>query len=238
MTAKGLNFIFLTMIVVLLVLLQNGCNNTNSLKGMYETISDSLKTAKNELGQQTATIGALQGDKVANLMEISTKDSTILWLKDVAKQYKGKIGTAIVLSNTTSSSETIRTVHTKSIDTLIKDSLYYIYPEYSVDWVNEWEQGKIRASKDSIYRQITFTNEFEITIGEQRNKWFKPREYDVSVKNLNPNTSTKELRAFTVRAKPKRFTLGLHLGYGMDLVNFRPVPYVGVGVGFTILEIK
>lgn len=238
MKIRTIDFVWMFVIVLLLVLLRNGCHQQKQFEDMHNAVQDSLIFAQDELGRQKTTTMGLYADKATMLMKIKTKDSTINWLQDVVKDYDGRLNSAIVVSNVTETKEVVREVTVESVDTIVKDSIKYVYPEYSIDWVNEWEQGVIVANKDSIYRDIQFFNEFEITLGEQRNRWFKPREFMVNVKNLNPMTKTKELKSFSVKSKPKRFVLALHLGGGIDFLTMKPTFYAGVGVGFVLVEIK
>ena len=238
MNPRILNYILSVAILILLVLWQNGCHKSSQYKDMRDSMNDSLKVVRNELGQERATISALKGERASILLNAKTKDSTIQWLQNVVKEYEGRLETAVVISNATETVEVIKEVEVESIDTVYQDSLIFVYPQYKAKWSNKWEKGLILATRDSIFRDITVFNDYEITIGKEKNKWFKPREYNINVLNLNPRTTTKEVRSFALKAKPKRFVLSVQTGVGVHIPSMRPSLYLGIGLGFVLLQIK
>jgi len=219
------------------VVLMRSCQEGNSIQLAYSQMSDSLKIATDKNGVQYGHIQVLRMENERAFLRMKTQDSTVAWLQGFMKEYKGKLNTAIVYSNSTTSLGSSVTSFLAP-DTIKRDSLIYLYPKYKTAWENKWESGKIEATKDSIFRSIKIKNEYEISIGKLSNGWFKKKEYEVLVRNLNPNTEIQELRSFQVKEKPKRIGLGVHAGYGIDLVSFRPAPYIGIGIGYNILGIK
>ena len=155
-------------------------------------------------------------------------------MKTIVKEYKGKLDAATVAS--TSTSERGTTVTEVEHDTITIDGREYIYPVYKSEWDDEWSQGYITASKDSISRQIFVRNEFEITQGWQRDKWYKEKKPVVKIKNLNPNTETEELRSFVVEEKKKRIAIGVGGAYGVNLFTFSPALVAGVTVQYTLFR--
>lgn len=229
---KKFTYILIGLVIVLAFMLFKSCEKQNEQAGLIETISATLDTTRNELGQQSASISVISTEREKDFLKIKTQDSTIQWLQSVVKDYKGRLKQAVVLSNTTESNGSTETI--VRIDTV--DNV--IYETYCTEWENRWEKGWIEAGRDSIHRKIQFKNEYELTIGNRSNGWFKKKTFDVSILNLNPNTYTTELRAYSVKENPKRFTLGLQSGYGLNLLTGKPVFYMGAGVQFTILGIK
>lgn len=225
------------LILALSFLLFRSCESNRIAIAHNEQINDTLRSYIDENGIQVSRIRVLTGESKKTLLSIKSKDSTIVWLQELVKSYKGKLDAAIVLSGTTSSVGSTGTIVSRS-DTVYIDSLIYIYPEYYSEWNERWDSGFIRANRDSIHRQVKVHNEYEITLGSVSNGWFKKKTYDVMVKNLNPNTRTEELRSFQVKENPKRISLGIHAGYGLSLSTFQPTPYIGIGVGFNLLGVK
>lgn len=213
------------------------CSETKVAVNLMNQLSEELEVKTNKLGQQEASISVLETKNKKMFLDIQTRDSTIIWLQKTVKQYKGDLRTAIVLSNQTISENKTSEI-TVVNDTVIKDSIVYIHSIYETSWNNEWEEGIIRASKDSIYHKIRFRNEYEITLGGVKDKWFKKRVYTINVLNINPSTYTQELRSFSIEEKPRRFSLGIQTGYGLDLINLKPVPYIGVGFSFKIINLR
>jgi hypothetical protein len=60
---------------------------------------------------------------------------------------------------------------------------------------------------------------------------------EVLVTNDNPYSKVTEMLAYKVTTpKPKHFGLGITGGYGLDLLNFKPVPFIGVGISYNIIK--
>lgn len=221
-------------IAILVLLLMRSCSKSQEQEALYEATQDSLHKSTDLLGREFSVIMTLKGETKKSLLELKTKDSTIQWLQSSVENFKGKLNSAVVLSNRTVSSGSTRTVVTH--DTVyVNDG--YSSPIYSSSWDNNWEVGWIKATQDSIQHEIKIRNEFEITLGEVKNGFLKPKKSVVSVKNLNPNTITEELRSFEITHEPKRIGLGLHAGVGLG-ANLQPTPYVGIGLDFRLISIK
>lgn len=229
--------VLIVLVFLLLALLWGQFSKAKTTNEFNQALGDELELIRNEKGQQEASIAVLTAQKEDALLQLRSKDTVIQWLQETVKDYKGALNTAIVLNNTTETQGTTQTVIIR--DTVIREGkVVRIQDFYETSWSNRWEDGYILATPDSIMRDIKVKNEYEITLGAVKNPLFKPKEYEVRVVNLNPNTSTRELRSFQVKAKPKRVSIGLQLGYGVGLIDFKPQPYVGVGVQLNLLAIK
>lgn len=216
-------------IIIVLILMQwKSCSDKKQINTINQYLQDELEVSVNKQGQQEATIKALQLQNELQFLTIKTKDSTIQWLQEVVKDYQGKLEYALVLANSTGSTGSTGTV--VSYDTIIQTNT--IYPIYSTMWENKWERGYIRATKDSIFRDIKINNEYEITVGNKKTGFLK-REYSVSVLNLNPNTLTSELRNVSFKPKQRRIGLGIHFGYGITGKGLSW--YAGGGIQFRLL---
>lgn len=230
--------LLLAVVAILIVLLQRSCSKIQTVADLYEVSQDSLQKSKNILGQEFAVIMAFKSSRDKDLLRLKMKDSTIQWLQNTVEDYKGKLSAAIVVSNATTSRGTTPTVITK-VDTVYQNGEVQLWPKYSTNWTGRWEEGYIEATKDSIFRVIRVKNEFEITVGEASNGWFRPRQSQVKVLNLNPNTLTQELRAFDVAHQEKRLGIGLHMGYGLTAGTSPQLsPYIGVGLDLRLISIK
>lgn len=223
-------------IVVLLGLLRWQSTKTKEAVDLTNAVADELEVSKNKLGQETASIKVLQAENEKALLKLEAKDSVIIWLQRAVKEYKGAVNTAIVLRNQSQSKGATETAVIR--DTVIINGETKIADFYETKWSNKWEDGYILARPDSIYRDIKVKNDYQITLGSVKNGWFKPKEYEVQILNLNPNTTTKELRSFQVKQQPKRIAIGLQAGYGLGLLDFKTQPYVGVGIQYNIIGVK
>jgi len=220
--------------ILLIVLFWRGCANNATLQekiGLYEALADTLKTTRNKNGQQTAKISLLQSSNKKAFLTIKSNDTTIIKLQAIVSQYKGKLASATILGNETR--ETGTTVSTVlGGDTVIVGDTVKIFAIYTSNWDEPWSIGSITASRDSIIRNIKVKNEYEITQGLEKQKGlFKKKKPTVSIKNLNPNTTTTELRTFQIKIPPKRFAVmgGLFIGHDGKI-------YLGGGVGFKLFQ--
>jgi hypothetical protein len=244
MTLKNLiekkDYILSIALIVMVVLFYTQCEQNESLKEentLHINSDAELKEYKNKEGLYVSQIAILTTEREKDFLKFKSKDSTILKLQEAVEEYKGKLRSVTIHSGTTSSSGGSITVISKT-DTIRKDSLIYLYPTYESKWSNKWEIGSIKATKDSVFRDIKINNEYEITIGNVKNGMFKKKTSEVIVKNLNPNTQTTELKTYEVAQKDKRINLGLQAGYGIGLTTMRPTPYIGVGISFNLIGIK
>lgn len=178
-------------------------------KELFDASQDSLHKFRNSFGQEEIKTKLLYGT-ISDLKKLgSSKDSSIQKLLALVNK---KNISATVLSTTTSSTTTSGTA-VSAKDTIRKDSLVYIYPEYKFNkgdtLKNKWEQIYATANKDSFHLHYKIFNEFDITQRYEKQKiktkLFKQKVAMVNVVNLNPKTETRELKSFAV-APPKQKT--------------------------------
>lgn len=232
------NIIIGVLLIIAIILYFKSCGKSKSdeYKGLYEAAQDTLQQTRNELNQQISSISLLQASNEKTFLKMKTQDSTILALQKVVKDYKGILESATVLSVSTGETGKSATVIEKW-QTIYTDTGEIRYPEYKTDWNEKWSIGEIVATKDSISRNIKIRNDFEITIGEERQGgWLSRKKPVVTVLNKNPNTITKELRTFTVEPKKKRFSIGVGAAYGFDIVGLKPTIVIGPTVHIPIIS--
>lgn len=233
-------FLILILIAVIIILLWRGCNKDKELKDtatFYAAAQDTLHQTRNELGQQRTSTAMAEAFNRKLFLRFQSQDSSIIKLQEVVKSFKGKLQSASVFSNTTSSiggNPTIITGH----DTIIKDSMVFVYPNYESNWTERWSNGHILATKDSIFRDIKVKNEFEMTMGYEKSKWWKSKQPTVTIKNLNPNTETTELKTFNIKNANKKLGIGVTVSYGMGTASFMPQFFVGMGLNYNLLQIR
>lgn len=209
------------------------CNEKRVIDENIITPHDIL-IKRNNKNQEEAYIEVLQLKNKKQLLQLKTSDSTIIKLQELVDKYKGELNSAIILSNITSVKGSDITIITKENIINGLDTTEII--SYETSWSNKWEEGYIKATQDSIIRDIRIKNEFEIVIGNEKRKMFKKGLYEIKIVNLNPNTYTKEIKTFQVKKENPRFSLGIQLGYGIGLLDFKPQPYLGVGIQYNLIK--
>lgn len=176
-------------------------------KELFDASQDTLHKFRNSFGQEETKTKLLYGT-ISDLKKLgSSKDSSIQKLLALVNK---KTISATVLSTATSSTVTTSTA-VSAKDTIRKDSLVYIYPEYKFNkgdtLKNKWEEIYATANKDSFHIKYKIFNEFDITQRYEKQgvkgKLFKQKIAMVNVINKNPKTETRELKSFAV-APPKQ----------------------------------
>lgn len=206
-------------------------------ENIIEAINDTLKIKRNEDSSTSARIMAFETSKMKDFLTIKTKDSTIIELQKLVKQYRnklGKEGSATVFSSSTD----LNTVVPTELQGMQVNPNGSTWPIYKSDInLSDWIVGQSIAYKDSTRLKLSIKNEYSVVIGDEGG-WFKKRKPFVEVTNKNPYSNTQTLRTYRVAGpRPKRFGIGLHAGYG---VSFQQVPkltpIIGIGINYNLIE--
>jgi hypothetical protein len=211
---KNLLIIILFFICLLITyLFYNQRVKYNDLVKINESISDDLHHYRNKLNQEVTISSIIEGD-YNNIKSLSkSKDSTI---KKLVKEIDKKTIEIIALKNSTSGTVSVPTVIEKW-DTIRIDNSVKIYPTYTSLISTKWILANINANKDSIHFNYKITNEFEIKEQYKRKWLFGKSQSIITITNLNPNTTTQELKSIIIKPKSKQglsFGLGVVLGIG------------------------
>lgn len=232
--------LFLALLITCIALLSiTHCSSKKlkTAKATLQVLGDTLQLERNEKGQLKASISVFEFDNERQLRKLQTQDSTINKLKQIAKNYRGKLVSATVLSTETVESKTSATTllsDSSGTFTLLRPKKALIAqnsPIYVTEWANRWSIGRIEANPDSIYRNIRTINEFRITHGFGKYRLFRKRSLTVNVLNLNPNTVTRELRSYVIKVPQRRFGLSVYAGYGLTATTTGNL-YHGFQIGF------
>lgn len=232
-------------VAIILLLLLSGVTiflNNNSLKGklkerdtIIEALTDSLKIQRNKDSSMTARILAFEAQSTKDFLKIKSQEEDITRLQALVQKYKNdlkKSGSATVIGSETDVDDSSPTIITR-VDTLYKDSLIYLYPEYKSNInLQGWVVGTSIANKDTTKLNIKIKNEYDVVIGRNNKKLY------AEVTSHNPHTTINTVRTYSVKAPPaKKFGLGVHLGYG---VGFTPLPTLtpvaSIGINYNIIE--
>lgn len=208
MFSKILNIIFGVVIIILCFLLLNTCSKKEAFEKINEANKDTLNTFRDKEGLHHAEIQVLEGS-ISDLMKLnSKKDSTLKKLQAIVDK---NTKSATILGTKTNNHGTTSTTVTYTNHTVIEVTdttkvfrVDTIYPTYSTTWSDRWSKGAITATKDSIHRDITFFNEFEIKETLKRDHFWQEKKSIIEVKSNNPNTETIELKTFTKGGKKAR----------------------------------
>jgi len=224
-------------IVVLCGLFLNQCKRANVAEkeaiNLANALSDTLVGKRLSDSSYKATIRVLQTTSDGAFLDLISSDEEIKKLQALVKEYKGKLkpgGTVNTGNIKTDVTHTGKpTVVSK--DTVTKDSLVYIYPQYSDSLVNGWVYVKYRASKDSSKIDVQVENPFDIVVSEKKG------ELIIDLMTESPYSTVKSLRAYQKKLpKIKRFGIGPNVSYGIN-PDFKKNIFVGIGLQYNIIRL-
>ena len=227
------DYFYAVLVLILCVCLRNGCIQSDSFEKMYKASSDTLHQTRNQLGQQKTTTSLLYGS-VKSLKNLHTIDSSAL--AKVQNMVDKLTISATYLSNITNNSVTGVTTVTPvtAHDTIVKNGIKYIYPEYRDTITNKWEYLIMAANKDSFRLQYKVFNEFELVQDWKRNGLFKRKTATATVLNLNPHTETKEFQTFTVKEDKENRLRDMLIGAAVGALTIESVRIFNVQIPIRI----
>ncbi len=173
----------------------NSCGKMKHVQGLLDAVNDTLTKTINKQGQQQTTTDLLLGS-IKDFEAMHVADSSTIG--KLQKMVDKLTISATYLRNTTGNDISFKEQTVITHDTVTKDGIKYIYPEYRDSISNQWERFKISANKDSIHIDYKVFNEFYLKQEWKRNGLFKRKTPQVSILNLNPHTETLVYKTFTV----------------------------------------
>jgi len=224
------------LIIIIFVLLATDCSHRNivqQFKTKYENqilLLDTVKHYKDRYGKSVAAIEVLQIQNAEKILRLKSDREIVKALQFEIQKYKGQ------------KPETITVVQEKiKFDTIFKTDSTVIYVDstgkereeflikFNDNWVNL--NGKVNFQSSDI--SIEINNKYSVAF--MRNK--KTKKIEVLVTNDNPYSKVTDMLAYKVTLpKPKYFGIGITGGYGLDLMSFKPVPFIGVGVTYNVIK--
>lgn len=127
-------------------------------------------------------------------------------LKEVAKQ--SGVNAKHIKSVTQFTSNTVSNIKAKR-----KDSTFYFKDNYT----------EIKGTVDSNEVNINYTTKDTITIAEHtKKKLFGNDVTTIEIKNKNPGVSLTTPTKYEVKTKPKKWSVGVYVGYGFNGKEWQP----------------
>jgi hypothetical protein len=224
------------LIIVLFILLTIDCSRRSTLqdyKSKYENqllLLDTVKYYKDKYGATVSSIGVLEVQNAKQILELKSDREVVKYLQSEIQKYKNK------------KPETITVIQERiKFDTIIETDSTIIYidstgkerEEFIVKFNNDWVNLKGKVNFQSSDISIEINNKYSVAFIKNK----KTKKMEVLVTNDNPYSKVTDMVAYKVtQPKPKHFGLGITGGYGLDLINFRPVPYIGVGITYNVIK--
>lgn len=223
----------LVAIVFLILMFVKSCNDVTMTKRTNKELSDTLYKYKDRDGRNAAQISVLTGD-LEQIKAASKNDTTLTWMLSIISENK-KLKSALVATNRTNFSGVGKT-SVISKDTVRKDSLIYLYPEYYHNYSDRWINYTVIQNKDTSRLELEILDDFEITNKLVRKSIFHPYSMRLEWKNNNPHSQILDMRQYSKDEKlpNNKNGIGISVGYGINL-NGQISPYIGIGYSRNII---
>lgn len=241
---KWLMTLYQVVIIGLIIsLVTSQCSHQKELtdfKTTQKALEDTIKVTRNKLGQSVGTTSVIQTSNPKDFLELASRDTTIIKLQKLVKEYKSKLkgqGVAAILNSEGTVNVTVPTV---------VDSTDKAFPVYtsnyklrdSLDTSKVWVWGNTIAKKDSTQVFMKFKEEVELLLGEEKAGFLglgrgKPF---AQITFKNPYNEVKEMKVYQTKApNKKRFGIGPNISYGIG-EGFAPQIFIGIGVNWDVIQ--
>ena len=205
---------------LLVSLMFKECTNREqeiSSKRLIAQLNDSLQSYRDKEGKMISKISSIEVDNMSFFKELEVKDKTIKELQKLVK--KGTLTASIVKTET-------------KVDTIfktvkIRDTLNLTF---ETDFnLKDWIWGTVAMNKDSTALRLFTRDQYDITLSKEKDGTY------VNVINHNPFSTTQEVRSVYKLPKTKKWGLNISAGYCITPEGFKP--YIGVGIGRTLINL-
>lgn len=205
---------------LLVSLMFKECTNREqeiSSKKLIAQLNDSLQSYRDKEGKMISKISSIEVDNMSFFKQLEVKDKTIKELQKLVK--KGTL-TASIVKTETKVDTVFKTVK-------IKDTLNLTF---ETDFnLKDWIWGTVAMNKDSTALRLFTRDQYDITLSKEKDGTY------VNVINHNPFSTTQEVRSVYKLPKTKKWGLNISAGYGITPEGFKP--YIGIGLGRTLINL-
>ena len=235
----GVIVMLLGVAILLFSLLSEKRSDYKEQVELYNSITDTVKFYRNKDSLNVAKIQVMQTDKESDFLKIKNLTGTNLELQNLIRNKDKKIkdlNTALIHKDETVYVDTLRMYYPIGGDTIIFSQSVLL------DTVNnKWINAKYGFNRGLSYLDLRVYNEYQITIGYEGGNLFKKGTPYGIVTNMNPYTSTKDMRVYQVSVpKQKRMGISFQTGFGgvydMKNSNISYGPYIGLGFSYNIIK--
>lgn len=235
----GVIVILLGVTILLFSLLSEKRSDYKEQVELYNSITDTVKFYKNKDSLNVAKIQVMQTDKESDFLKIKNLTGTNLELQNLIKNKDKEIkdlNTALIHKDKTVYIDTLRMYYPIGGDTIIFSQSVLL------DTINnKWINAKYGFNRGFSYLDLKVYNEYQITVGYEGGNLFKKGTPYGIVTNMNPYTSTKDMRVYQVSVpKQKRMGISFQTGFGgvydMKNNNISYGPYIGLGLNYNIIK--
>jgi len=164
-------------------------------QSINEVLTDSLTKYRNKLGQEVAFRKIIVAQKnKAQLKYLKTLQSQDSVVKRLQKKLSKRTSTLVGVDIVTKYDTVLKTIVQLDSNN---------YPVYSFSVKDEWVNMFVKCTKDSSEVDLSMVNKVDIEVKHERLKWYKKKEMNIEVTQLNPYTGTDNVQGFTFQNKKK-----------------------------------
>lgn len=203
------------------------------------------KQWRDEEGRLHTEIKALRAESARDFLKMKYQDSMLQELQKTVREYKGKlkgggvvvqVKEKIVYRDVIKTDPVIDSVRGLRVRNPCYNKRVFFVNAFVKDDV-EWGRISVMGRLDSLDMQFQVNNAYIATFYRKKSHLFKPDEYAVEVKNLNPFVVEDELRAVQMNGNVKRkyFGIGPMVGVGLGY-DLKAHPIVGVGLQWNVIQ--
>jgi len=206
----------------------------NSIKRNHnqfiDAINDTVLQYKNEKGELVSRISTIQMDNYKDFINMKFKDSVIIELQSKVSYYKDKAESVTnfnVVGNVSGSS-------LNKIDTIYVDTIQ-VKTVYSSQFFDPWIRLNTKTMIDSTLFDLSYNDTYTVTQLNDKDGIY------VEIINQSPYVKVDNIRTFRIKTpiyEPKRWGIGVQIGYGINHIDnkFQTSPYIGIGVSYNLFN--
>ena len=221
-------------------------SEVKSRTSLISGLNGKLEIERNKNGSLTAKIATMELSDADMLLDIKSKDESIIQLQNIIKQknkLNKKLDDALALQ-TQIYIDFKDSVNTNQVigDTTIGDTTFQtykrnfaLYNDFDSNDTTAWVFGSVTLGKMIFEMDLNIKNKYDVSIGRERKNMFSPWQMFADITTYNPYDNITKVRSYSKqKMRPKRFGVGVTVGGGF--VNGGFGPFIGIGVNYNFIE--
>lgn len=217
------SIIILGVIIIVCVLLDWKCGIDQRKDNIIAALNDTLKITRNDNGSLTGKIQSIEVTNADQFLTIQSDKAIIKELQAEVKRNKKYLanGGSVAVAHVETNINSQDSVTVTGRDTIRKDSVIYVYPEYesSITQFGDWIIGKQKMNRDSSSLQLKIKHDFSITVGHQSNGLFKPSTPYAEITSKNPYDTIVDFRTMNIAISKSKKAQNIGIGILIGIIG-------------------
>lgn len=228
--------LFVIIVVLILLLAMSWADRGRLSRDVTKLQSDSL--TKSRLADSSYQVQMRAIELSANELRFAAakNDSLLQEAIELARSVKNVKETVILQKSNYYKDTTISQI--VSTDTIITDSVIYIYPTYSKSFSDKFLSYMFIAGKDTSSAEIKTFDQIEYVSYSKKEKWWKAPTTHIQVRSLSPYSTIDDLEHISIQPKRNPLSVGISAGYGVVFQKIPTfAPYVGISLNYKLIDL-